>query len=193
MGRSEADDRRLARWHQHRARGARPACRGRLWRPACDPLAREIGGTARPDLFGSAGRSQSFRAGSRTSRPETWGQRLCHGRAGARALCHRPRHAEGGHDFHAPVLRLRAGPRAHPHGDRRRNRAGHDRKHLSPQDRVMGPRDRHAEADPDHRRHRARGLRRARPCDGRRLTPVRDRGDGTRRPRADPLHLRHHG
>jgi hypothetical protein len=40
---------------------------------------------------------------------------------------------------------------------------------------------------------RARGLRRARPCDGRRLTPVRDGGDGAGRPRADPLHLRHHG
>jgi acetyl-CoA synthetase len=30
---------------------------------------------------------------------------------------------------------------------------------------------------------RARGLRRARPCDGRGLTPVRDRGDGPKTPR----------
>jgi acetyl-CoA synthetase len=54
------------------------------------------------------------------------------------------------------------------------NRPGHDRKHLQPQDRVMGPTRSTAEADPDHRRRGARGLRRARPAMDASLTPVRD-------------------
>jgi hypothetical protein len=94
---------------------------------------------------------QPLRAGSRGSRPQPRGQRLRHGRARARALCHGAGHVEGGHDLHTPVLGLRSGACAHPHGDRRRDRPGHDRKHLPPQDRLLGFRDRNAEADPDHR------------------------------------------
>jgi hypothetical protein len=162
MGRREGDDRWLEGRHQHRARGARPACGGRARRSAGDPLARQIRRAARSQLFRPAGCGQPLRAGSRGSRPQPRGQRLRHGRARARALCHGAGHVEGGHDLHTPVLGLRSGACAHPHGDRRRDRPGHDRKHLPPQDRLLGFRDRNAEADPDHRGRRARGLRRAR-------------------------------
>jgi acetyl-CoA synthetase len=61
-----------------------------------------------------------------------------HGLAtGARVFSLLGRHAEGRHDLHAAVLRLRARTDPDPHGNRRGQRAGDHRSHLPAQDRAV--------------------------------------------------------